>query len=125
MIYGLGIDMVEVARIERAIERWGHRFIERVFTPHEIECCSERKKPYSCFALRLAAKEAFSKSIGLGMRNGVRWKDIEVVHDTNGKPEMKLYGEVYRICKGKGLNNILLSLTDESGWAVAAVVLES
>jgi len=124
MIYGLGIDMVEVARIERAIERWGHRFIERVFTPHEIACCSERKRPSSCFALRLAAKEAFSKSIGLGMRNGVRWKDIEVVHDTNGKPEMKLYGEMNRICKGKGLNNILLSLTDEAGWAVAAVVLE-
>ncbi|HIC90807.1 MAG TPA: holo-ACP synthase [Syntrophaceae bacterium] len=124
MIYGLGIDMVEVARIERAIERWGHRLIERVFTPHEMECCSKRKSPHSCFALRLAAKEAFSKSIGLGMSNGVRWKDIEVVHDTKGKPEIKLYGEAYQIFKGKGLNNILLSLTDEGGWAIAAVVLE-
>lgn len=124
MICGLGIDMVETARVERAIKRWGIRLTQRIFTPQEIAFCSAKKNPYSCFALRMAAKEAFSKSIGLGMTNGVRWKDIEVVPDANGKPEIKLHGSTYQIYKSRGLGNALLSLTDEGGWALAVVVLD-
>lgn len=124
MIHGLGIDMVEIVRIKRAIERWGDRFITRVFTQREIDHCFGRKNPHSCLALRLAAKEAFSKSIGLGMRKGIKWKDIEVVHDANGKPHINLHGETYRIYRDKALSNVHVSLTDESGWAVAAVILE-
>ncbi len=124
MIYGLGIDMVEIARIERVIERWGRRLTERIFTPQEIAYCSAKKRPYPCFALRMAAKEAFSKSIGLGMTKGVRWRDIEVVPDANGKPEIRLHGSTYQIYKSRGLSNALLSLTDEGGWALAVVVLD-
>jgi holo-[acyl-carrier protein] synthase len=79
MIYGIGIDMVKVNRIEYMIARWGNRFLERVFTPHEIAYCRDKADAVSRFALRFAAKEAFSKAMGLGFRNGLSLLHIEVL----------------------------------------------
>ena len=124
MIRGVGIDLVEVGRMERAIERWGQRFLERIFAPEEIGLCLKRAKPGSCFALRFAAKEAFAKALGLGIRSGLVWRDIEVVNDELGKPGLRLSNRAQELFGSVGAERIWLSLSDESTIAVAVVVLE-
>ena len=124
MIYGIGVDLVSVSRIERVIRRWGDRFVGRVFTPDEIEFCFNRVSPFHAFALRFAAKEAFSKALGLGMRKGIQWRDIEVFNYPEGKPGLKLHGISLQICRKEGLDGIHLSLSDEGENGVAMVVLE-
>jgi len=124
MIYGIGIDLVNISRIERVFRRWGDRFGARVFSPAETDFCSKRMSPFSAFALRFAAKEAFSKALGLGMRRGLKWRDIEVFHDPNGKPGLRLHGKSFDICREAGITGIHLSLSDENGYGVAVVVLE-
>jgi len=100
MIYGIGVDLVSVSRIKRVIRRWGDRFVCRVFAPDEVEFCSKRVSPSHAFALRFAAKEAFSKALGLGMRKGIQWRDIEVFNYPEGKPGLKLHGTSLEICQG-------------------------
>ena len=124
MIYGIGVDLVNIKRIERAIQRWGYRFVGKVFTPDEAEICNSRPFPPSAFALRFAAKEAFSKAIGLGMWKGIMWKDIEVFAYKGGRPALRLYGTSHKIFREMGLTGIHLSLSDEKEYAVATVVLE-
>lgn len=124
MIYGIGVDLIHVARIERALKRFGERFIRRVFTPSEAELCLRRNSPASCFALRFAAKEAFSKAVGLGMREGVRWRDIEVYHHPGGKPDLRLHGRSQEICREVGVTLAHVSMSDDGGYGVATVVLE-
>jgi holo-[acyl-carrier protein] synthase len=124
MIYGIGVDLVHIPRIETLLKRWGERFIKRVFTEQEAELCLKRIYPASAFALRFAAKEAFSKALGLGMRKGLRWKDIEVFHFPGGKPGLKVYGMPSRICDEKKITRFHLSLSDEGGYATAMVVIE-
>jgi len=124
MVYGIGVDLVSVSRIERVIRRWGDRFVERVFAPNEIEFCSRRVSPPHAFALRFAAKEAFSKALGLGMRKGIQWRDIEVFNYPAGKPGLKLQGTSFQICRKEGVSGIHLSLSDEGENGVAMVVLE-
>jgi holo-[acyl-carrier protein] synthase len=124
MIYGIGVDFVRISRIERVLNRWGDRFVGRVFTPDEAELCFNRASPPSSFALRFAAKEAFSKALGLGMRNGITWRDIEVFHFGSGKPGLKLYGRASGICREKRISGIHLSLSDDGEYGVAMVVLE-
>lgn len=125
MIYGIGIDLVNISRIERVFRRWGDRFGARVFSPAETDFCSKRMSPFSAFALRFAAKEAFSKALGLGMRKGLKWRDIEVFHDPNGKPGLRLHGKSFDICREAGITGIHLSLSDENDYGVAVVVLEN
>jgi holo-[acyl-carrier protein] synthase len=124
MIRGVGIDIVTVSRVERAVERWGQRFLERIFTPAEIERCQSRARPAQCLALRFAAKEAFAKALGVGMRNGLRWCDIEVVHDQLGKPDLRLHKRAQELLTTVDAEKTWLSLSDESDSAVAVVVLE-
>jgi holo-[acyl-carrier protein] synthase len=124
MIYGIGVDLVSIKRIDRVIQRWKDRFIARVFTPDEARICHKRLHPSSAFALRFAAKEAFSKALGLGMKHGIKWKDIEVFNHPSGKPGLNLYGISSKIYHEKGITSIHLSLSDENGYAMAMVVLE-
>ncbi len=124
MIFGIGVDLVSIRRIERAIQRWGDGFVRRVFTPEEAAQCSARPHPASAFALRFAAKEAFSKALGLGMRKGLKWKDIEVRSEASGRPRLTLHGEASRICRRCGVGNLHLSLSDEGDYGVAMVVAE-
>ena len=124
MIYGIGVDLVRISRMSRVVERWGDRFIRRVFTPHEIETCLKRAFPPSAFALRFAAKEAFTKAIGLGITRGMVWQDIEVFNDPRGKPGLKVHRKSARICEERSITGIHLSLTDEKQYAIAMVVLE-
>lgn len=123
MIVGIGLDLAEVARIEQALERFGERFINRCFTPGEQAICLSRPRPASALAMRFAAKEAFSKAAGLGMR-GLGWREIEVVHDPRGKPSLALHGRALAWIQANGVRASHVSLTDEGGFAAAVVVLE-
>ena len=126
MIYGIGVDLVKVARIAAAIERHGERFLKRVFTPREIaHCRGKTRGSDSAFALRFAAKEAFSKALGVGLRrNGIRWREVEVVPNPMGKPEFFVSGRAAELCAAAGITAMHLSLTDENGQALAVVILE-
>jgi holo-[acyl-carrier protein] synthase len=124
MIRGVGVDIVDVERVEQAVERWGHRFLNRIFTAAEIKLCKQRVRPAQCFALRFAAKEAFAKALGLGMRQGLRWRDIEIVQDHFGKPSLLLHNQAQKLLVGMEASRTWLSLSDEQRSAVAVVVLE-
>lgn len=124
MIYGIGVDLVNTERIEMVIDRWGKRFTGRVFTPQEIAFCNKRTFPPKAYALRFAAKEAFSKAIGLGMKKGLRWKDIEVFHTSAGRPYLKLHGRASELCREEEIICSHLSLSDEEDYGIAVVVLE-
>jgi holo-[acyl-carrier protein] synthase len=124
MIYGIGIDLVRVGRMETVLKRWGDRFIRRVFTAEEAALCRARSFPASSFALRFAAKEALSKALGLGMRQGVRWRDIEIFHHPGGKPALRLYGKPHEICREQHITGLHVSMSDEGDYGLAMVVLE-
>jgi len=124
MIFGVGIDLVDIPRMQAVLKRWGERFVKRVFTEQEARVCCQRASPAASFALRFAAKEAFSKALGLGMRKGIRWRDIEVVHLPGGKPTLKLNGKSLETCREKGIVRLHLSLSDEGAYGAAVVILE-
>ena len=126
MIYGIGVDLVKVARLAAAIERHGERFLNRVFTPQESAHCQGKARGRdSAFALRFAAKEAFSKALGVGLRrNGIRWREVEVVPNPMGKPELVVSGRAADLCHEAGITGLHLSLTDDNDQALAVVILE-
>ena len=124
MISGIGIDTVAVARFQRFLDDGNLALIARLFTEQERERCSSRKDAASCYAARFAAKEAFLKALGTGLRNGISWHDMEVLNDPLGKPELHLCGRAAEIFREKELNPAHLSLSHDGGNAVAMVVLE-
>jgi holo-[acyl-carrier protein] synthase len=127
MIYGIGVDLVRVDRVARVVDRYGERFLKRVFTDREITYCHTRaQQGIYQFAQRFAAKEAFSKALGVGLRQGgIRWRDVEVLPDPRGKPEIHVVGRAAKLCREMGIAAMHLSLTDEDNLAVAMVVLET
>jgi holo-[acyl-carrier protein] synthase len=124
MIYGIGVDLVKIPRKQAAMETWGERFQKKIFTENEQAHCLSKPHPIRYWAMRFAAKEAFSKALGLGMRQGVYWKDIEVTSNFFGKPELIIHGHAREICDQAGIKNIFLTLSDEAEMAIAVVVLE-
>jgi holo-[acyl-carrier protein] synthase len=125
MIYGIGVDLVRVDRIQRVVERYGDRFLDRVFTGREIAYCRGKPWTAAALAMRFAAKEAFSKALGVGLRRGgIRWREVEVIPDPMGKPELLVSGRAAELCATAGIGNLHLSLTDEDGRALAVVILE-
>lgn len=124
MIVGNGIDIARAERIEEAVDRWGDRFLQRLFSEDEIALCRRRRHFSECLALRFAAKEAFVKAIGWGFRNGLRWRDIEVRSDPMGKPYLLLRGKAKEEVERRGIDRIHLTLSDEKPYAVAHVLLE-
>jgi holo-[acyl-carrier protein] synthase len=125
MIYGIGVDLVKMSRIREAVDRWGGRFYDRVYTAEEKTLCLNKTNPVRFWAMRFAAKEAFSKAIGFGLRQGIRWRDIEVTHNVYGRPELVLHGRALEACQEAGIKGSFLTLTDEGDYAVAVVVLET
>lgn len=121
----VGIDMVEITRIERVIKRYGDRFFERVFTAAEIAYCRGRSPE---LAARFAAKEAVSKALGVGMRmiarDGIDWKDVEVIGDLRGKPLVRLYGRAAERAGELGLTEWAISLSHTREHAIAFVVAQ-
>ena len=122
MILGTGVDIIEVARVETAFERFGKRFLERVLRPAEIEYCLSHKVPGPFLAARFAAKEAVLKALGTGLRDGIKWKDIEVINDKLGKPCFRFYDQCAETTAG---SNVLLSISHTAHTAAAFVVIDS
>ena len=123
-VYGIGIDLVRIDRITSLLERWGDRFEERVFTEGERSFCSRRKNRASCLSVRFAAKEAFVKALGLGLRQPVLWQDVEVRPNELGKPEICLSPRALEYCSARGILFWHLSLTDDGQYGAAVVVVE-
>lgn len=124
MILGTGIDLAEVARIREAVEKYGTRFLERVFTPGEIAYVETKANRFERYAARFAAKEAGMKAIGTGWRGGVRWQDFEVRNRRSGRPELLLHGVAAEVARRMGVERIHLSLTHTETVAQAFVILE-
>jgi holo-[acyl-carrier protein] synthase len=125
VIVGTGVDIAEVPRIRASVERFGDRFVRRVFTDREIAYVSRKANKYERFAARFAAKEAGMKAIGTGWRRGVRWRDFEVVNLPSGRPTLLLHGKAKEFAELLGAKNIALSITHTKEQALAYVVLES
>jgi holo-[acyl-carrier protein] synthase len=123
MIYGVGIDLVKIDRVREVVERWGRKFLGRVFTEGEISYCYEKKDPYLSLAVRFAAKEALIKA--LGPDSPVSMKDIEVVNYESGKPSLKVSGRLASLFKERKIFNAHLSLSHEKEYGVACVVVEA
>ncbi len=113
-----GVDIIEIGRIQSALERWGDRFLDRIFTQQEISYCARRA---SNLAGRFAAKEAAMKALGTGVR-GVSWKDIEVVRQRGGAPSICLYGRALTRAETLGVQQFSLSISHSKDYAVAFVV---
>jgi holo-[acyl-carrier protein] synthase len=125
MILGTGIDMVEIERVARSIERYGSRFLERVYTPGEIAYCQrKRRNAAESFAARFAAKEAAAKALGTGIGFGVTWREIEVGREPAGRPLLLLHGRAAEIAGAMGVRNSSLSITHTGTEAMAMVLLE-
>ena len=125
MILGTGIDIAEVPRIGQAIERFGERFLQRIFTAGEIQYCDSKANRVERYAARFAAKEAAMKALGTGWNHGVRWRDCEVVRAPGGRPTMTFHGKAGEFAAKMGVKNIALSLTHTAEQAIAQLILES
>ncbi|MGV8075056.1 MAG: holo-ACP synthase [Syntrophobacteraceae bacterium] len=124
-IYGVGIDLIRIDRFTKILDRWGERFECRVFTPAELQICSEKRTRTSRLAMRFAAKEAFVKALGTGMQKPVTWLDIEIGNNPLGKPEIHLSSRARQFCEVLGIRSRHLSLTDDGDYGAAIVVLET
>lgn len=124
MIYGTGVDIVDISRFERFLREGNDSIFQRLFTGGEIDYCGAKKFSAQHYALRFAAKEAFLKALGTGLREGISWKEMEVVNDPLGKPELRLSGQARELFERAGLANIFLSLSHDANMAIAMVVLE-
>src|SRR5215471_3523575 len=124
MIVGTGIDIAEVPRIRQAIERFGRRFLERIYTAGEMRYCDSKANRAERYAARFAAKEAAMKALGTGWNHGVRWRDIEVRRQPGGRPTLAFHGKAAEFAARLGTKNIALSLTHTESQAFAQVILE-
>ncbi len=120
-MHHIGVDIIEIARIQGAIGRWDERFLHRVYTESELRLC--RKKP-SRLAGRFAGKEAVMKTLGTGVR-GISWREIEILAEPSGKPLVRLYGKAQARADSLGLGELAISLSDSKEYAIAFVVSET
>ena len=125
MIVGTGIDIAEVPRIRQSIERFGDRFLQRVFTAGEIRYCDSKANRFERYAARFAAKEAAMKALGTGWNHGVRWCDCEVVRMPGGRPTIAFHGKAAEFATRLGAKNVALSISHTTEQAIAQVILES
>ena len=125
MITGIGIDVIQNERIHDSIQRFGDRFLNRIYTEGEMEYCKKCAQPEIHYAARFAAKEAAFKALGTGWAKGVRWKDVEVVRLPSGKPELHLHGEALAYATSEGAKRFYVSLTHDQSVSCAVVILEA
>src|SRR5690242_13254891 len=124
MIVGTGIDLAEVPRIAAAIDRFGDRFLRRIFTPDAIRYCHPKANRAERYAARFAAKEAALKAIGTGWNRGVGWQDVEVRREPGGRPTIAFHGKAAEFAARLGVKHSALSLTHSKEIAMAQVILE-
>ena len=125
MVLGIGVDLIETSRVQESIDRFGQRFLERIFTEEEIGYCLRKKKNSAeSFAARFAAKEAAAKALGTGISRGVSWKELEVRREAGGRPTLHLAGRAAELAGSMGVRRIQLSLTHSQAMAMAVVLIE-
>ena len=125
MIIGSGIDLVEIERIQQSMDRFGERFLNRIYTPAELAYCLRKRNAAESLAARFAAKEAGAKALGTGISRGVHWHEIEVVREPGGRPGICFSGRAAEIARQLGVAHAALSLTHTGSLAMASVVLEN
>jgi holo-[acyl-carrier protein] synthase len=125
MILGIGIDLIEVARIEASFEKFGERFLSRILLPGEISYCLSHKKPGPFLAARFAAKEAVSKAFGTGIGAELGWQDMEICKRGTGEPFVVLHGKGKKLFEQRSAKNLLISLSHTQIHATAVAVLEA
>tara|TARA_Y100000590_G_scaffold326114_1_gene370068 strand:- start:5933 stop:6325 length:393 start_codon:yes stop_codon:yes gene_type:complete len=125
-ILGIGTDIINIKRLEKTFKKNGSKFKDRIFSKNEIIYCENKKNPLPFYAKRFAAKEAFSKALGTGIRKGISFKNIEINNDNLGKPNIQIKGNVASFLRKKIKNRrykIYLSLSDDKPWAQATVII--
>jgi holo-[acyl-carrier protein] synthase len=125
MIVGSGIDLAEIPRIQQSIDRYGPRFLNRIYTPAEQAYCLRKRNAAESFAARFAAKEAAAKALGTGISHGVSWLEIEVVREPGGRPTLQFHGRAAQRAARLGAVHAALSLTHTNDLAMASVILEN
>jgi holo-[acyl-carrier protein] synthase len=123
-VLGIGVDLVECARIQRSLDRFGEKFLHRVFTHGEIEYSMSMKFPARHLAARFAAKEAVSKAFGTGIGKSMGWRDIDVHKKPSGEPFLVFGGGADKLAKERGVTNALITLSHSEQHAVATIILE-
>ena len=124
MIIGVGVDLVEHERVKNVMMRHEGRFARKVFTDEERAYCEARAMPHVHYAARFAAKEAFLKAVGLGMSNGMRWRDCGIINNPFGQPDLAIVGNGLKRCQEMGVTHSFVSLSHSRGHAIAMVILE-
>ena len=124
MIIGSGIDLVEIGRIQQSMDRYGSRFLDRVYTGAEQAYCRRKRASAESFAARFAAKEAGAKALGTGISHGVNWLEIEVGREPGGRPTLQFHGRAAEFAAQLGSVRAALSITHTTTLAMASVVLE-
>jgi holo-[acyl-carrier protein] synthase len=120
-IFGIGIDLVEVARIEKAVKRQGKRFLQTVYTERERKFCLPRRNRYLSLSARFAAKEAFLKALGTGFSKGISWREVEVLDNEHSRPTFNIEGKAKKLL---GKRKVHLSISHIKDYATAVVVIE-
>ena len=123
MILGIGIDIIEVKRVEKMLEKRGESFLNRVFLPEEIEYCREKSYPAQHYAARLAVKEAVMKAFGEGWNEKIGWKDILVNRTHKGQPGVELLEKGKKLKEERGVDNVLISLSHADNYSVAQAII--
>lgn len=124
MIIGMGIDLIEISRIEAALTRYGERFLHRVFTPDELAYARRKHHPAPHLAGRFAAKEAALKALGTGKSGGIRWRDVEILSSPGGKPRIEFHGRAWDRFRALGGRQAHVSLSHGREIAIAQVIIE-
>jgi holo-[acyl-carrier protein] synthase len=125
MIVGTGIDIAEVNRIRKSIDRFGERFLRRIYTAGEMRYCDSKANRVERYTARFAAKEAAMKALGTGWSRGVRWRDCEVVRLPGGRPTLRFHGKAGEFAATLGVKNVALSISHTVEQAFAQVILEN
>ncbi|MCD6595653.1 holo-ACP synthase [bacterium] len=124
MIIGIGTDIIEVKRIERLIGIYGERFFNRIFTENEREYCDCKPNPSIHYSARFAGKESVLKALGTGLGRNIHWKDIEIVSQQSGQPQVRLFGNARKIVKNFGETKTHISISHTDNYALTMVIVE-
>jgi holo-[acyl-carrier protein] synthase len=124
MLIGTGVDLIEIERIAHSIERYGERFLRRIYTDQEIAYCTRKRSSAESFAARFAAKEAGAKALGTGISRGVTWIEFQIARPPGGRPVLELRGRAALLARDLGVKAISLSLTHTANLAMATVMME-
>jgi len=124
MVVGLGVDIIQNNRIQSIVEKWGDKFLKKIFTDYELEFIKKHNQKTQRYASNYAAKEAVVKALGTGFRNGIRFRNIELKRDNMGKPFIELAGTTKNFADDRGINKIHTTISHEKDYSVAVVIFE-